>query len=306
MLIAAPHPALSGAVHRTIATIGVPSSRRLRGFPGRAHPSMTPSASDAGIAPQSLRPPPTPELASLALFLDIDGTLLEFADRPDDVSVDTSLVALLRELWQRLDGALALISGRPLHAIDALLGLPQAAAAGLHGAQVRDAEGRIVIAPATSPQLSSLQAHAAELVATLPGVVVENKPNALALHYRLAPHAAAAVQDAAETLLREAGRGYTLQAGNHVIEIKPAGVDKGRAVAALMRRAPFAGRTPWVLGDDLTDEDAFRTAQGLEGVGIIVGARRPTAAGYALPGPRDVQAWLRLLLVALPRGGADE
>jgi trehalose 6-phosphate phosphatase len=99
-------------------------------------------------------------------------------------------------------------------------------------------------------------------------------------------------------LLREAGDGYAIQRGDHVIELKPAGVDKGRALAALMHDAPFRGRTPWMLGDDLTDEDAFRHANANGGISVIVGSRRPTEAHYALDDPAAVRAWLHALAEA--------
>lgn len=240
-------------------------------------------------------PPPLPDLAAMALFLDIDGTLVEFASRPDEVMVDVSLPSLLRALSDRLDGALAPLSGRSLREIDALLGLPRGAAAGLHGAELRRADGIAIAAARASPDLSRLRTRATALASTLPGVFVETKSNAIALHYRSVPGAAGAVQEVARALLREAGADYALQAGNHVVELKPAGIDKGCAVATLMRSQPFAGRVPWMLGDDLTDEHAFEAANALGGAGIIVGPRRPTAARYALDDPRAARAWLAAL-----------
>lgn len=244
----------------------------------------------------SLPAPPLPASSTLALFLDLDGTLLEFADRPDAVVVAVDLPRLLRTLRDRLDGALALISGRALHDIDALLDIG-GPAAGLHGGEIRYADGhRLTLHRADATRLAELYARAAAFAAAWPGVVVETKPHALALHYRTAPQAAAAVREMAAVLQDEAGEGYVLQPGNHVIELKPAGVDKGGAVAVLMRSAPFAGRTPWVLGDDLTDEHAFVGAAALGGCGIVVGPRRPTAARYALADPQAAHAWLAALL----------
>ena len=250
---------------------------------------------DTDTAPDALPAPAWPDPATSALFLDVDGTLLDFAARPDGVVVDPSLPALLRSLSQRFDGAFAPISGRPLHEIDTLLQLPRAAAAGLHGAELRGQDGSMLASTSDSARMPALRARAATLVAALPGVLVEAKPDALALHYRAAPAAAAQVRAAATVLAREAGADYVLQPGNHVIELKPAGTDKGRALAALMRSAPFTGRTPWVLGDDLTDEHAFLAANALGGISVIVGTRRPTAARRALADPHAVLAWLAAL-----------
>lgn len=244
--------------------------------------------------------PPLPACSTLALFLDLDGTLIEFADRPDAVVVAAGLPPLLRALRERLDGALALISGRALHDIDALLDIG-GAAAGLHGGEIRYVDGRrMTLHRADETRLDELYARAAAFAAAWPGIVVEPKPHALALHYRTAPQAAAAVREMAAVLQDRAGDGYMLQPGNHVVELKPAGVDKGGAVEALMRSAPFAGRTPWVLGDDLTDEHAFVSAHAHGGAGIVVGPRRPTAARYALADPQAAHAWLAALLATPP------
>lgn len=242
-----------------------------------------------------LAPPARPDPATSALFLDLDGTLLDFAASPAQVHVDPMLPSLLHSVAQRFDGALALISGRPLCEIDSLLRLPRIAAAGLHGAELRGADGTLIATVRDSARMRALRSRAASLVSKCPGVFVETKPDAFALHYRNAPDSAAAVRAAADVLAREAGADYVLQPGNHVIELKRAGADKGSAVATLMRTAPFTGRVPWVLGDDLTDEHAFAVANAQGGISVIVGPRRPTAACRALADPRAVLAWLTVL-----------
>ncbi len=231
--------------------------------------------------------------------MDIDGTLLEFAPHPDAVVVEPLLPVLLSKLRALLDGALAPISGRPLRQIDTLLEWT-GAAAGSHGAELRRADASLTMPCHAHDDVAALHAHAIALLSDIPDVLVETKPGALALHYRNAPQAAAAVHAVAAALLREAGSGYALQPGNHVVELKRADVDKGRAVATLMRDAPFAGRVPWVLGDDLTDEHAFACANALGGDSVIVGARRPTAARHALADPRAVRAWLVALARSAP------
>ena len=227
-----------------------------------------------------------------ALFLDVDGTLLDFASTPQDVYVDARLHENLASLREHLHGAMALLSGRSLQQIDQLFDWRGHAAAGLHGAQLRHADGG-VREDGGEMRIASLRALAQSRVAGLPGVLLEDKRQALALHYRNAPARRAEAEALAQELLRRAGSGYALQHGNHVVELKPAEFDKGTALAALMESTPFRGRQPWMLGDDLTDEHAFEEINARGGVSVIVGARRPTQANFALPDPAAVRAWLR-------------
>lgn len=243
-----------------------------------------------------LPPPARADATTAALFLDLDGTLLDLAARPDAVVVDAALRATLRSLHDAFGGALAIVSGRPLRGIDELTGLPGIAAAGLHGAELRHADGRTDAVAADAARLARLREHARALASELPGVLVEDKGVAIALHWRNAPQAETAVLRLAGELLREAGPAFELQRGRCVAEVKPAGRDKGDALAALMREAPFAGRRPWMLGDDLTDEHAFACANELGGVSVVVGTRRPTLARHALADPAAARAWLAALL----------
>lgn len=244
-------------------------------------------------------PPETGVDAGWALFLDVDGTLLDFAHHPDDVRVDAHLHADLARLHARLDGAVALLSGRPLLQLDALFDWRGKPAAGLHGAELRTPDGRERIT-GDSKLFAQVRAHATDLVAAAQGVVMEDKRLALALHYRHAPTARDAAERIAHALLQGVREHFALQRGDHVIELKPAGVDKGRALAALMSGTPFRGRAPWMLGDDLTDEDAFHHVNANSGTSVIVGTRRPTAAHYALTDPAAVRAWLHSLVCAPP------
>ncbi len=254
--------------------------------------SLLPAATEPDVLP----PPPRVELTTLALFVDVDGTLLDFASRPDAVSIDPSLRATLAALQKRLHGALAPLSGRPLRDVDALFALPSIAAAGLHGAELRGPGGHSTPEQRRNPELDGARTRAVEVAAAHPGVIVEDKGAAIALHYRAAPAAEIAVRRAASDMLDSAGDDFELLQGNCVIELKPAHTDKGKALATLMHSAPFAGRTPWMLGDDVTDEDAFAAANVLGGVSIIVGARRPTLARYALADPSAARAWIASLL----------
>ena len=246
---------------------------------------------------ESPRPGPSAPTNNGALFLDVDGTLLDLAQHPDHVEVDVRLHDDLARVHARLDGALALLSGRPLAQLDRLFDWHARAAAGLHGAQLRSPDGT-VHTTGNAAAFAQARARAAELVSAVRGVLLEDKRLALALHYRRAPAAREAAERIAEVLLQDVGESHVLQQGDHVIELKPAGVDKGLALAALMQEAPFRGRTPWMLGDDLTDEHAFRHVNASGGVSVIVGARRPTEARCALEDPAAVRAWLHGLATA--------
>jgi trehalose 6-phosphate phosphatase len=251
---------------------------------------ITSAAADHDFLP----PPPRADTAAIALFVDVDGTLLDIAARPDAVVVDASLPATLKRLKQHLRGALAPLSGRSLRDIDALLGL-DGAAAGLHGAELRGPGGAALATPILHEGLDAARQRAIDAAATIAGVLVEDKGGAIALHYRAAPDAELAVRRAAIAMLDAAGDGYELLHGKCVIELKPASADKGAALAALMTIAPFAGRTPWMIGDDATDEDAFAEVNAERGVSIVVGPRRPTVARHALAGPAAARAWLAAL-----------
>lgn len=255
------------------------------------------STASADIAKRLPAPPAPGGDDGWALFLDVDGTLLDFAHHPDGVEVDPNLHDDLARLQARLEGAIALLSGRTLSRLDELFDWNRHVAAGLHGAQLRLPDGT-VRTTGHAAGFARVRARATELVAASRGVLLEDKRLALALHYRRAPAAREAAEHIAEMLLQDVGDSHVLQHGDHVIELKPAGVDKGRALAALMQHAPFHGRTPWMLGDDLTDEHAFRHVNANGGVSVIVGARRPTEARCALDDPAAVRAWLHGLAAA--------
>ncbi len=239
-------------------------------------------------------PPPPGCDDGWALFLDVDGTLLDFARHPDDVEVAAQLHEDFARMHTRLRGAVALLSGRPLSQLDRLFDWHGHDAAGLHGAELRMPDGLEHIT-GDDDAFAEVRARAAALVAEAKGVALEDKQRALALHFRHAPGARTAAERIADTLLRDTENRYAVQRGDQVVELKPAGVDKGRALEALMHAAPFRGRHPWMLGDDLTDEDAFRHVNVCDGTSVIVGDRRPTAASYALADPAEVRAWLHTL-----------
>jgi trehalose 6-phosphate phosphatase len=238
-----------------------------------------------------LPPPPESLLAGASLFLDFDGTLVDIADRPDAVQVDPALPALIAALAQRLDGRLAIVSGRTVAEICAYLDpIGACAVAGNHGLEIRWPDGRLD-RPPSPPTLDETIAEVRELALLTPGVMIEPKPFGVALHYRLAPHAESAVAALATTIAK---RGvFALQQGKMVFELRVTGADKGDAMTVMLAQPPMAGTRPIFVGDDLTDEAGFRAARAAGGAGILVGeAGWATQASYRLPTVSDVHAWL--------------
>ena len=206
---------------------------------------------------------------SCALFLDFDGTLVDIAPQPDEVVVTAPLTRTLGQLHSYLGGALALISGRPIDQIDEYLHPLVLPAAGVHGAERRGPDGRMTLLN-THP-LDVVERAAMELAAQHPGLRVENKRGSVALHYRQAPALEAQCIEAMQRAI-EQSPGLTLLRGKMVVEAKPGGASKGAAIEAFMAEAPFAGRTPVFVGDDITDEVGFATVQRMRGLGMKVGA----------------------------------
>jgi len=203
-----------------------------------------------------------------ALFLDFDNTLVDLALRPESVLVPPGLITSLQRLQQGAGGALAIVSGRPLEQIDHFLAPLCLPAAGVHGVERRGADGVITQLPV--PSIERLLTHLNPLVAQHAGLLLEVKRGALALHYRRAPELEqACVQAMTAALQHEAG--FILLRGKMVVEAKTADVDKGNAIAAFMQEAPFAGRRPVFIGDDITDEAGFAWVQSGGGLGIKVG-----------------------------------
>jgi trehalose 6-phosphate phosphatase len=234
-------------------------------------------------------PPPLSRLAPVALFLDFDGTLVELAEAPGAIHVPPRLKPLLDRLAERLDGRLAIVSGRAIDDLRGHLGGSAAVLSGSHGAELLYADGRRIPVSAP-PGLGIARAEVRRFAAGGDGLLVEDKPAGVALHYRLAPERAEAVGDFLERLAERSG--LALQHGKMVAELRPEGADKGAAVRRLMAEPPFAGARPVFVGDDLTDEDAFRAAAGLGGEGVLVGPERATAARWRLAGVAQVTSWL--------------
>jgi len=223
-----------------------------------------------------------------ALFLDFDGTLVDLAETPEAIHVPPALVGLLDDLRGLLGGALAVVSGRQIDVLDRFLAPLRLPAAGEHGVQRRDAEGRMQ--EQRAPELARVLDAANELARVHQGLLVERKHAAIALHYRLAPQLEAVCRDALARIVFDQPQ-LELMHGKFVFEVKPAGVHKGGAIAAFMEEAPFAGRVPVFAGDDTTDENGFAVVQPRGGIAIKVGSG-PSQALHRLDSPRAVFEWL--------------
>lgn len=230
-----------------------------------------------------------PVSGNTALFLDIDGTLLDLARTPDLVKVPRDLLRALERLSRELSGAFAFVSGRSLESIDKLFSPFKPAAIGAHGGEIRGIDGTVARSQALP---DSVREVFTGLAGNIPGLLLEDKKCALALHYRLAPEARPVLTSAMEkhAKLFETEKVHILQ-GKSVIEARRLGVDKGTAVAALAKQRPFAGRAILFGGDDTTDLDVFRILPDLGGRGFSVGQHFP-GAEHVFESPRAVRQWL--------------
>jgi trehalose 6-phosphate phosphatase len=234
-------------------------------------------------------PPPPADLTGISLFLDFDGTLVDLAPRPDAVEVGDALRDRLDRLAARLPGRVAIVSGRSIAQLDAMLGdhARRLTVAGSHGAERRPAGADaldVAPPPALAPAAAELEQAAGEL-----GLIFERKSFGAALHYRGVPEQEAAATAAAERAA--AAHGLVLQRGKMMVEVRAPG-DKGQAVRALAAEPGAAGTRPLFFGDDVTDEDGFEAAAELGGAGVLVGAPRATAALHRLDDPAALLAWL--------------
>jgi trehalose 6-phosphate phosphatase len=244
---------------------------------------------------------PAPDPA-WAWFVDVDGTIAELAPTPSEALVDASMRHSVERLRVASGGALALVSGRPIAQVDAMLGVAHHVVAGAHGLERRDANGGLWRHPVDAGSLRRAREHVASVAAAHPSLLLEDKRTSIALHYRAAPALAAFAHRAMREARELAGEAFALQRGKCVVELKPAGEDKGTAVAMLMREPPFHGRVPVYLGDDATDEHAFATVNAMGGHSIKVG-RGASRARWRLFDVAAVREWLARLdvpRVALP------
>jgi trehalose 6-phosphate phosphatase len=227
---------------------------------------------------------PLPALAQTALFLDMDGTLIDLAPTPDSVIVPPGLPGTIANLRNRLGGALAIVTGRPIDAVDTLLPGAAGAIAGEHGAALRRTPAGAIERPNLPIPPDAWYEKAERLACDFPGAIMERKAHGLGLHFRLAPEAGDTFRSALTDMIADAPA-FHLMPAHMLWEIRPTGADKGGAVSALMAMAPFAGRLPVFIGDDVTDEDGMRAARELGGAGYRV--------DKVFGDPSGVRDWLR-------------
>lgn len=240
-----------------------------------------------------MRRPPLPHTADRhwAWFLDVDGTLLEIEADPELVSADARLLRLLERLGRNFGGAVALISGRSLAQLDRIFGEQQLAAAASHGLEQRWPDGTVMNRASAAPKDSVRLVK--EFAERHPGLVVEQKPFSIGVHYRARPDLEGAVLDAMEKINAELDNGVRLMRGKMVVELLPSAADKGRAICSFMQARPFEGRLPVFIGDDVTDESGFAVVNEIGGMSIRVGDATGSGARWQLRNVADLRGWLQ-------------
>ncbi|MFT3735037.1 MAG: trehalose-phosphatase [Rhodocyclaceae bacterium] len=228
-----------------------------------------------------------------AYFLDLDGSLIDIAPTPSAVHVDEALLNLVERLHFSCLGAVALVSGRSLVDLEQRMGGMQIPMAGQHGLERRDAHHRLhlYVTDPLVPERREVFDKLDPVLARHPGLILEDKGFSVALHYRNAKHLAGYANRVMRGLVRDLGRGYHLQKGKRVVELKPEGFDKGKTINAFLAERPFQGRRPVFIGDDVSDEAGFLLVNMRAGVSIKVGDG-PTCAQYSLPDVKSVRRWL--------------
>jgi trehalose 6-phosphate phosphatase len=228
-----------------------------------------------------------------AMFLDVDGTLLDFAETPDQVVVPPDLIDTLGSLYGHLGGAIALVSGRPIADLDRLFKPLRLPAAGQHGAELREtAHGEAIKAPPPAC-LTAVIAELHRFAASRPGILVEDKNASVAVHYRMAPQYRDQIEAFTRAAVAANDEEMEMLEAVMAFDVKPRSVNKGLAVAWFMQRTPFYGRVPVFVGDDLTDEYGFAAAQSHGGYAIQVGTSRPRVAPWHIAAPADLRQWLQ-------------
>jgi len=258
----------------------------------------TKSSRDDGAAPAAVPVPHllVPHLSEIALLLDIDGTLIELMPTPREVYVPAGLSKTLNGLLEKTSGALALVSGRSLNDIDLIFAPDQFPAVGGHGAEMRIAADSDAVATHAPPLDKELKLRLATVAKLSPGILLEDKGYSLALHYRLAPHAEKAIYEAVSLIRADLPNApIEVLPGKFVCEIKHSGFTKATGVRELMTLAPFSGRRPLFIGDDVTDETVFAILPDFDGLAFSVGRRAQGVAGH-FDAPSDVREFLARLL----------
>lgn len=235
----------------------------------------------------------TPALEGWALFLNVDGALLETARTPREASAPDSLKELLNAVCSRMDGALALVSGRSIADLDALFAPLRFSAAGVHGCERRHATGCLVRPDIDVHLLDRARETLRKLVDGQPELLLEDKRYGLAVHFRRAPQLRHYVRTIVKVVANGLGTEFVMAEGDHVCEIRPSAWSTASAIAAFLSEPPFRGRTPVFLGNDVTDEEAFGYVNSRGGISIRIGTRSRSLAKYTLGRVSDAVDWLK-------------
>ncbi|TDX29487.1 trehalose 6-phosphatase [Modicisalibacter xianhensis] len=250
--------------------------------------------------PETYRSCPLPQKGEAwALFLDLDGTLSPLKEKPADVVLETRLLDLLQQLHQRLDGALAIISGRSINDLSRLLSPLELPLAGQHGAERHDEVNGYSLSEPDYATLHEAREELRRFLDAHPELELEDKGASLALHYRNAPDKQPTIERQLDSLRERLGDALIMHGGKSVFELRTTSCNKGEAIHHFMQAAPFAQRSPVFLGDDLTDEDGFEAVNALGGYSIKVG-QGETRARYRLDDTHAVEAWLKTCLEQWP------
>lgn len=242
---------------------------------------------------------PISDLRHVAILLDVDGTIVDFAPTPREVFVSVELRQTLQRLLDGTGGALALVSGRPAKELDLLFAPLLLPVVGGHGAEIRTSATGVLRRAAARPLPPDLRRRLAEIAAIGPGIILEDKDYSLAIHYRLAPDKEAVIRRAVLSICEHAPGAVEVLPGKFVFEVKSAGFDKGTGVRELMSDPPFKGRQPVFVGDDTTDEAAFAVLPEFNGLGASVG-RRVEGVAVCFDKPHDVRVWLDQISQGVP------
>lgn len=237
---------------------------------------------------------------SVALFLDLDGTLFDITAVPADVSAPAGLSDTLAYLQRTLGGAVAILTGRKIDEVDRLLAPVRTPAAGVHGAELRlQPNGKIEVNSALVPEF--LVRAVDRLASSIPGVLVEHKGVAITVHYRAVPAMEPVLETELRGLLDAHDTRLVLSHGRRVLELMPQASSKATALKRLMQEPPFRGRCPVMIGDDLPDEAALATAVTLGGTALKVAGEHFRGGEFDFAGPKQVRRWLEDLAMALER-----
>lgn len=259
-----------------------------RGFPNTKYGLVTLTESPTNDKADGL---PCPGL-DWCLFLDFDGTLTGIVEHPQDIAVEARLIDILGALYELLDGAVAVISGRPIAEIDRFLVPLELPAAGKHGLEFRMPDGRRIAPPVPGKALGRIKARLEAAAEEDPRLMVEDKDHTVALHYRQAPERAEDCRRLVRQALAAEDPDLHVLEGKMVLEIKPGDSNKGEAVKTFMAEPVFRDRRPLYAGDDITDEDGFAVVNAMNGVSIRIGDAEKTQALYRMADEAGFLNWL--------------